>query len=160
VQLQVKIGTTATCFVLLGDAAHGFPPDLGLGVNSALEDVRLLGQEMNASNDNIAAATARYERSRLPDSRALVRMVKNIFPYQYNQVPWRLKLSLLKFFVQIGINKVTFGLVDQPGFRLTQDHRIPFSEIEKRVAKTDFLFYAVMATVCVSLLYFAAKILN
>lgn len=160
VQLQVKIGTTATCFVLLGDAAHGFPPDLGLGVNSALEDVRLLGQELESSSNDIAVATARYEQARLPDSRALVRMVKRVFPYQYNQVPWRLKFSLIKFFIQIGISKVTFNLVDQPGFRLTQDHRPSFSEIEKRIAKTDFVFYAVMVAVFVSLLFLAVKIIT
>lgn len=160
VQLQVKTGPSASCFVLLGDAAHGFPPDLGLGVNSALEDVRLLGEEMEISGDNIAVATARYEDARLPDSRALVRMVKKIFPYQYNQVPWRLKLSLIKFFIQIGISKITFGLVDQPGFRLTQDHRPSFSEIEKRIARTDVVFYAVMMAVFVGLLFFAVKIFS
>jgi len=84
-------------------------------------------------------------------------MVKTIFPYQYNQVPWRLKLSLVKFFTQIGISKLSFGLVDQPGFRLTQDHRPSFSELEKRIARVDFVFYVVVAVVLAAIMFFAFK---
>mmetsp|Transcript_15499 Transcript_15499/g.50611 ORF Transcript_15499/g.50611 Transcript_15499/m.50611 type:complete len:234 (+) Transcript_15499:159-860(+) len=39
-QLSGLVGGTA--FALFGDAAHAFPPDLGQGVNSALEDVSAL----------------------------------------------------------------------------------------------------------------------
>ena len=154
---QIHAENSLSYCVLLGDAAHGFPPDLGLGVNSALEDVRVLGEHMEMSGGDIASATAQYEKARLPDSRALVRMVKTIFPYQYNQVPWRLKLSLVKFFTQIGISKLSFGLVDQPGFRLTQDHRPSFSELEKRIARVDFVFYVFVAVVLAAIMFFAFK---
>lgn len=145
-------------FVIMGDAAHGFPPDLGLGVNSALEDVRLLGEELESSNGDIAGAIANYEEARLPNSRALVRLVKNTFPYQYNQVPWRLRLSVLMFFIQIGISKLSLGLVDQPALRLTQDHRPSFVEIEKRAARADLIFYMVMVVTFAALILFLAKI--
>lgn len=154
VRAEIRTETSATYCVLLGDSAHAFPPDLGLGVNSALEDVYFLGNEIEKTDTSLADATARYEDARLSESRALVRMVKTVFPYQYNHVPWRLKLSLIKFFGQVGINKITGGLVDQPGFRLTQDHRLSYTEIEKRIAKADLIFYIIVIMILAVFLYF------
>ena len=39
--------------LLLGDALHAFPPDLGQGVNSGLEDVVELNNCLDDSNDSI-----------------------------------------------------------------------------------------------------------
>jgi len=46
---RVAASVGGTGFVLLGDAAHAFPPDLGQGVNSALEDVVVLIQTLQSS---------------------------------------------------------------------------------------------------------------
>ena len=43
----------ASGVVLLGDAIHAFPPDLGQGVNSALQDVVVLGQALQDSQDRL-----------------------------------------------------------------------------------------------------------
>ena len=48
----------ARCF-LVGDAIHAFPPDLGQGVNAALEDVKTLGDVLDDRN-----AIAAYQASR------------------------------------------------------------------------------------------------
>jgi 2-polyprenyl-6-methoxyphenol hydroxylase-like FAD-dependent oxidoreductase len=133
----------ASC-VLLGDAAHAFPPDLGLGVNSALEDVRLLGAALEEATHGLSDAGDRFERERLPESRALVRLVRRVFPHQYNHVPWRFQLSLAKFLAQLGLSKLSFGLVDEPGFRLCQDERISYTECERRIRRTDLTLYTVM----------------
>jgi kynurenine 3-monooxygenase len=61
---QTKEGVEASMQsvgVLLGDAAHVFPPDLGQGVNSALEDVFVLHQSIMAAaagEEKAAAAVA------------------------------------------------------------------------------------------------------
>jgi len=157
VRAEIRTDNSMTYCVLLGDSAHAFPPDLGLGVNSALEDVFFLGQEFNKPGANLADATSRYEETRLLESRALVRLVKTVFPYQYNHVPWRLKLSLFKFFVQVGISKITGGLIAQPGFRLSQDHRPSYTEMERRIVIADLIYYFLIFTLVAALLFFASR---
>ena len=149
-------GKTSTC-VLLGDAAHAFPPDLGLGVNSALQDVYLLGQEL-AGDGSRAAAAARFEAIRLPESRALVRLVKTVFPHQYNHVPWRFKISMAKFFAQLALNKISGGLIDPPGFKLCQDERLGYQDLEKRILMTDLTLYAILTIIFGGLFYLMAGI--
>ena len=99
------VGGGTTC-VLLGDAAHSFPPDLGLGVNSALQDVYLLGEELKAVEGDTARAASIYEKARLPEARALTRLVRSVFPYQYNHVPWRFNLSMIKLLTQMGLSLI------------------------------------------------------
>jgi len=123
---EIKSGDTSVSCVLLGDAAHSFPPDLGLGVNSALQDVYFLAQKLGNKNIEMTDAIAEYEEERLPESRALVRLVGTVFPYQYNHVPWRFNLSMMKFLIQLGISKITGGLVYEPAFRDTQDERLSY----------------------------------
>jgi len=51
---------TPTHCLLIGDAAHAFPPDLGLGVNSALEDLYELEAYL-INNVEISDAFRQYE---------------------------------------------------------------------------------------------------
>lgn len=139
--------------LLLGDAAHAFPPDLGLGVNSALEDVRLFGEALAKADHKIELAAAGFEAARLPQHRALVRLVRSVFPHQYNHVPWRFKISITKFLLQLGLSKLSFGLIDEPGFRLTQDERISYTACERRVMQTDLTFYAILFAAAVGIGY-------
>jgi 2-polyprenyl-6-methoxyphenol hydroxylase-like FAD-dependent oxidoreductase len=67
---------SGTSVVLVGDAAHSFPPDLGQGVNSALEDVVVLGGALEAAGDDPAAAANLYQERRLQDASALARLMQ------------------------------------------------------------------------------------
>ncbi|MEM1231676.1 MAG: NAD(P)/FAD-dependent oxidoreductase [Pseudomonadota bacterium] len=116
--------------VLLGDAAHAFPPDLGMGVNSALEDVARL--EAHLSPQALGAGLRAYAAEREPEHAALVRLVQRVHPYQYNQVPWRLKLWTARFLFQLLLHRGSRGLIEMPGFMLSQLHRISFTEMEQR----------------------------
>jgi 2-polyprenyl-6-methoxyphenol hydroxylase-like FAD-dependent oxidoreductase len=80
-----------TAVILLGDAVHCFPPDIGQGVNSALEDVYLFNETLAETQDNLSQALPRYESLRQPDIRALIRLVQISYPWQYNQAPFRRK---------------------------------------------------------------------
>lgn len=133
--------------VLIGDAAHSFPPDLGLGVNSALEDVFLFGKSMETQPQSLAHAALSYETKRLPESRALVRLVRKVFPYQYNHVPWRFALSLSKIIAQMKLHHWTGKLIDEPIFRLCQDERISYTELERRMIRADIYFYGILASI-------------
>jgi 2-polyprenyl-6-methoxyphenol hydroxylase-like FAD-dependent oxidoreductase len=74
--------SSAAFVVLLGDAIHCFPPDIGQGVNSALEDVYVLNEALSTSDDEIARALPLYESLRFPDVKALVRLAQIAFPWQ------------------------------------------------------------------------------
>ena len=148
-----QIGDDKTNCVVIGDAAHSFPPDLGLGVNSALEDVYLLGQEIDTQPDNLAEAAMIYEKARLPESRALTRLVRTVFPHQYRHVPWRFNISLAKILAQISLARISGGLIDEPTFRLSQDERISYTALERRKMMTDATFYTILLGIVVGLIY-------
>ena len=154
-KVVAQLGESAdkTNCVVIGDAAHSFPPDLGLGVNSALEDVYLLGQEIEAQPDNLTEAAKTYEKTRLPESQALTRLVRTVFPHQYRHVPWRFNFSLAKLLAQIGLARISGGLIDEPTFRLSQDERITYTQLERRRIMTDATFYAILVGSIVGLYY-------
>jgi 2-polyprenyl-6-methoxyphenol hydroxylase-like FAD-dependent oxidoreductase len=58
-----------SAIVLVGDAVHSFPPDVGEGINCALGDVAALDDAMENNKDDLEAALEEYERVRLPEVR-------------------------------------------------------------------------------------------
>ncbi|HRH94190.1 MAG TPA: FAD-dependent monooxygenase, partial [Candidatus Peribacteria bacterium] len=59
--------------VLLGDAIHALSPILGMGASMALEDARVLSEEIGKCDGDVTAAFVRYHRRRLPRVRHLAR---------------------------------------------------------------------------------------
>ena len=53
--------------ILMGDALHSFPPDLGQGVNSGLEDVVELDRALTTANNSIPHALKLLEEERMPE---------------------------------------------------------------------------------------------
>ena len=51
---------------LAGDALHSFPPDLGLGVNAALQDVDALVSSVERNKGDFKGAVEEYSKERLP----------------------------------------------------------------------------------------------
>ena len=158
VHAKLGEGEVETNFVLIGDAAHSFPPDLGLGVNSALEDMYLFGKSLEASPSNVEQAATQYQKERLPESRALVRLVRKVFPYQYNHVPWRFKLSLAKILLQMNMHRWTGGFIDEPIFRLSQKETLTYTELERRKKRSDILFYAILAVFFAVIIWLILKL--
>ena len=108
-------GSTA-CF-LLGDALHAFPPDLGQGLNAALEDVLVLGDLLPPCNKDLSlprnnnlfdTAVSQYQANRVPASEALANIVRVGFPFQYGQAPKRAVLFFLGFFLRLVLSKLPF----------------------------------------------------
>jgi kynurenine 3-monooxygenase len=96
---------TASGILLLGDSAHCFPPDIGQGVNSTLEDVSVLNQVLAENGDDLARSLPDYETQRSPDVEALVRLAQIAAPWQYNQAPLRTKLWLMGVVIRLGLSK-------------------------------------------------------
>lgn len=130
--------------LLIGDAAHAFPPDLGMGVNSALEDLIELSPHL--ATGALSVGLARYAAAREPEQAALVRLVQRVHPYQYNQAPWRLKLWTIKFLIQWLLHRLSGRIFEMPGFMLSQRHTMSFVEMERRFNKGNRVFYGLAAT--------------
>ena len=133
---EIGSGVPKTQFLLIGDSAHAFPPDLGLGVNSALEDLEMLATALTNDPD-WRAAVQTYATKRLPESKALVRLVQTVFPEQYGTRPWAMKRWVAKFLVGSLLNKLAPSLVDQHAFLLTQDPDLSYTQIEHRKLRSE-----------------------
>ena len=119
---RVTGASGGTGVALLGDAIHAFPPDLGQGVNSALDDVGALVSAMEGegavggdADAKLPAALDRFQRERAPAAEALARIQVCGFPFQYGQGPaWRRALFLLGFACRLGLSKLSAAIFAPP----------------------------------------------
>ncbi|CAN0295375.1 unnamed protein product [Ascophyllum nodosum] len=125
--------------VLVGDAIHAFPPDLGQGVNSALEDVLVLERALDKCGDRVEEALPEYERMRTADSKALIRLCQIGFPWQYRQpVFLGPKLWTANFLLRtMFLNKFFPKVFGEQAFMLVQkNYDASYSEILEKANRT------------------------
>lgn len=77
--------------LILGDAAHAVSPSLGLGCNSALEDVQIIDSLLDEYHDNWETVISEFTRRRKADAHALLEICENPIPYQ-KYLFWELML--------------------------------------------------------------------
>jgi kynurenine 3-monooxygenase len=79
-EVYVASPTGEAAVLILGDAAHTFPPDLGEGVNSGLEDVFALDEALS-QNEKIGAMAMAYATKRKPEVRVCCKSFDfDVFP--------------------------------------------------------------------------------
>ncbi|MEH2401623.1 FAD-dependent oxidoreductase [Nostoc sp.] len=125
-----------TAVILLGDATHCFPPDIGQGVNSALEDIYQIHEILAATEDNLSQALPRYESLRQPDIKALIRLAQISYPWQYSQDLLQKRLWSLNFFLRLLLNRLFPFLFSPHSFLLIQNHELSYSEILAKSNRT------------------------
>lgn len=64
--------------VLLGDSIHTVKPFFGLGVNSAFEDILVLKQSLDKTNDSIPKALQVYSKERAKEAKTMVEISKKL----------------------------------------------------------------------------------
>ena len=146
--------------LLLGDAIHCFPPDLGQGVNSALEDVYVLNETLSKSDDNLALALPLFESCRFADTKALVRLVQIGFPWQYNQDFIGKWLWMMNFFMRISLNRLLPGLFSPPAFFTIQNHKLHYEEILAKADRSTRIIYLVGLLAIACLGFWVARVMN
>ncbi|NEQ41883.1 MAG: FAD-binding monooxygenase, partial [Okeania sp. SIO3I5] len=127
--------------ILLGDAVHCFPPDIGQGVNSALEDVFILNQALDKTNDIISDALPLFESLRSPDMKPLIRLAQTAFPWQYNQDILGKRLWSINFFIRLLLSKILPFIFTPPAFMLIQNHKLSYRQIWGMAQRTTIYIY-------------------
>jgi len=135
--------------VLLGDAVHCFPPDIGQGVNSALEDVSILNQALSQTNDIISDALPLYQSWRSPDLKPLTRLAQTAFPWQYNQDILRKRLWMINFLIRFLLSRGLPFIFSPPAFILIQNHQLSYREIWNKAEKTSKVLYLLLGLILV-----------
>ena len=127
--------------VLLGDAIHCFPPDIGQGVNSALEDVYVLNRTLTETNDDISRTLPMYESLRLPDIKPLIKLAQTAFPWQYNQSSIGKFIWSINFFIRFALSKILPFIFSPPAFIMIQNHNLSYEEIWQKAQNTSRNLY-------------------
>lgn len=146
--------------VLLGDAIHSFPPDIGQGVNAALEDIFVLNQALNINSDNLDKSLLHYESLRAEDTKALVHLSRFTSPWQYNQSPFRKRLWTIKIIVQKTLSKALPMLFNPPAIILIQNHKLSYSTIWQKVKQNGFNLFFLLSILIFTLLLGLNLIIN
>ena len=126
---------------------HCFPPDIGQGVNSALEDVFILNKALDQTNDIISEALPLYESWRSPDLKPLIRLAQTAYPWQYNQDIVRKRLWSVNFFIRLVLSKVLPFIFSPPAFILIQNHQLSYREIWNKAEKTTKVIYTLLGLI-------------
>ncbi|EFJ46001.1 hypothetical protein VOLCADRAFT_93787 [Volvox carteri f. nagariensis] len=143
--------------VLLGDAIHCFPPDLGQGVNSAMQDVMEFAKALHAADGNLARALPLYEGRRAPEAAALAEIMTFGAPYQYSQDKIQLTLCGLNVILRMFLHRLAPKVFSQQTFVLIQQAEMSYAQIRDQVHATTRRIWALVGALAVALGALAVK---
>lgn len=156
--------------VLIGDALHSFPPDLGQGVNSALCDVMLLkqcfedmastmGEETSTNMDGrsyLPETLKLYEKKNGPETRSLIQLARFGAPFQYEQsspmMRFRKKLWMGNVIVRLLLNKITLGVSPKPAILMMMDSQNSFRKIMRKANALTMIIWSFVSLFFYSLI--------
>jgi hypothetical protein len=133
---------------------HAFPPDVGQGVNSGLQDVVALDRALRnvdivrgddqvpTTVSKLGTALLAYQKNRRPEHAALIRLTRFGGPYQYRQ-PWlRHRIGAMiwtmHFLFRVIMNKLSFGFIPSPILITAFDPSLTFRQVMRRADSAAF----------------------
>jgi len=131
--------------VLLGDSIKAVKPYFGQGANSALEDVAVLRDCLDAASDAPRAAAARFTAARADDARALVRISRGFD----GKGPLGTARFLVPLLLDIQLSKRLPWLFSPPMLRSLQDERNSFVGLVRKKWRERLVLVSLLAAVAV-----------
>jgi kynurenine 3-monooxygenase len=122
--------------LLIGDAAHAVVPFYGQGANAALEDVSILLDALEATDDDWAAAFASFAEQRKPDADALAELALDNF------VEMRDKVASRRFRLVTRLRQYAERLFPRryvPLYEMVTFSRTPYAAAVARAERQDRL---------------------
>jgi 2-polyprenyl-6-methoxyphenol hydroxylase-like FAD-dependent oxidoreductase len=151
-----------TGVVLVGDAVHAFPPDIGQGINAGLADVEALdralqgkdlisGDDQNEKPVNLAQALKTYEQVRVPEIKSLIRLARFGSPYQYRQPLYRDQVGRILWSMNVALrlllNKASAGKIPPAAIMMAMDRSKTYRQIMRRCDITVAALWTLVALV-------------
>lgn len=138
--------------VIVGDAAHSFPPDLALGINAALEDLTVLMNVIDTlgPETSIDSIVRGYDAARDDDIWALCRILQIGAPYQYGQSYWGLGKTFANYYLRKKLSS-WFPNLFHPAVASDLKDGKPFSEKLRNADKTTQRIWAAFALMLLGL---------
>jgi 2-polyprenyl-6-methoxyphenol hydroxylase-like FAD-dependent oxidoreductase len=117
-----------TC--LLGDAIHTVKPYFGQGLNSGLEDVKILSDSLSSSANNVPEALKIFSKRRSNDVKALVKISK--------QLDGGFLTFVLPLIVDGILHKLAPFFFNPNSIAMLQNEKLSFSQIQFKKRKDRF----------------------
>lgn len=133
--------------LLLGDAAHAVVPFYGQGANAALEDVTILLDLLDETDDDWARAFATFATTRKPDADALADLALDNF------VEMRDKVASPLFRAQTRMRQAAERLLPRryvPLYEMVTFSRTPYAEAVRRAERQDVVALRMVAALLVA----------
>lgn len=153
--------------VLVGDACHAFPPDIGQGINAGLCDVLALDNALSGidiirqvplarSPTTLGAALEKYQANRRPEHRALIRLARFGSPYQYRQSWKRHRMGRNLWTLNVAgrmlLSKISGGILPKPAILLASDPTLTFRQVMRQADAATLGYTMALALAMVTIL--------
>lgn len=121
--------------VILGDAAHSFPPDAELGLNSGFEDVALFAATLDSQSQHdsptLRSILNAYEIKNDQETDALVYVARVASPYRYGNAPIRRQIHMA-YVVFRSILEQQFPSLFDVTLNVSIFSKMPYTEMVRR----------------------------
>jgi len=139
--------------VLLGDCAHTVKPYFGLGANSALEDVKILGDLLDEHKGDTSKAIRAFSKRRAPESKAMVRLSRELDrPGRLGFITFILPIILDSIFSQIAPKFFAPNVIST-----MQDPKRTFTQVARRKRQDRLVQLSVIGSFLVGATWMAKR---